>query len=169
MNLKYLSYLCIGSAAVLGAYSYLVPGKNTYLTKINRASSDDNINFRLQHIDKKQRLQELQMKSLSDQSQIRGTIEESLRQHKVKALNGFDDRQEMTLENIYKHLNEGKMNEAQDLLDDQVVERLRDIEDEQEYMEAYRKAYVEAFIENAKKHGVKLRVDENLNVYDGEN
>jgi len=168
MVFKILAILCIAAAIGLFGYEQMYSGR---IDKVNqsvspKSDSDDKINYRLQSIDQKIKMQKLKAMQAQDSEYIAGALGEDERNHKVKMIKGVDERLDSTLQDVISDLTPRNKEESFQKLEDEIQEGVQELEDLEDYNEYERAAFIKAFIENAKAKGLNIKIDKNLNVYE---
>ena len=124
----------------------------------------DQINYRLQSADRKKKLRELRLENLNDNETLSGVLEEDLKTHNLKMPKGLDDRIDTTLDDVYQDLNLGRKEMVTQKLTDEVQRSIDELRGEG-LEESEQELFIRSFIENARKRGLKIEIDEDLNVY----
>lgn len=168
MIFKFLAILCIAAAIGLFGYEQMYSGK---IEKINnsvspQSDSDDKINYRLQSVDQKIKMQKLKAMQAQDSEHISGAIGDDERNYKVKMIKGIDDRLDSTLQDVISDLTPRNKEESFQKLENEIQEGVEELEDLEDYNEYEREAFIKAFIDNAKAKGLNIKIDKNLNVYE---
>ncbi len=168
MIFKILAILCVAGAIGLVGYEQMYSSKITQIDEVVRPvqSSDDKINYRLQAIDQKIKMQKLKALKAQDNEVITGTINDSERYHKVRMIKGIDDRLDNTLQDVINDLTPKNKQESLQKLEDEIQDGVQALEDVEDYNEYEREAFIKDFIENAKKRGLNIKIDKDLNVYE---
>ena len=134
MVLKILAILCIAGAVGLVGYEQMYSGK---IEQVKQAvspgsNSDDKINYRLQSIDQKIKMQKLKAMQVQDNEVITGKMDGNPGNHRVKMIKGIDDRLDNTLQDVISDLTPRNKQESFQKLEDEIqdgVEALEDLED----------------------------------------
>jgi len=168
MIFKLLAILCIAGAVGLIGYEQMFSGRAEAIDQaVNPTiSSDDKINYRLQSIDQKIKIQKLEAMKAQDNEHITGAIESDERNHEVRMIKGIDERLDSTLQDVISDLTPANKQESLQKLEDEIQDGLQALEDVEDYNEAERDAFIRAFIENARAKGLEIKIDKDLNVYE---
>ncbi len=168
MILKVLSVLCVAGALAIFAYDQLYTNRAQVIGPevINKRSVDDQINYRLQAVDQKVRMQKLKALGQQDDEYLDGIISQDERNFKVKMLKGIDERVDNTLQDVIEDLTPRNKAESFQKLEEEIQESVDEIRALADYNEAEKKAFIEEFIKAARSKGLRIKVDEDLNVYE---
>ncbi len=165
-----IAVLCLLGAGLLFFYegSFKNPEQSKKQIKRTDQQSSEDINKRLQKTDLKQRVKRAELNQRFDNEVLTGEIEEDLKKHSITMPKGLDDRIDMTIDSVYQDMSMGNDEIVRQKLEDEVQRSLAEIKENQQKSDLQsheRDLFIRAFIENARRRGINIQIDEDLNVY----
>ena len=152
MNFKYILYTfaIVALALVVVNNNLLTPAEMSSSPVLeNKLTEDERINYRLQQNQKKMDLRRARINS---------------RRNKLREIEHSNDFENSRVDELEIDSFDNERELAQQGIDDEIAEEVENIDDDLENFPDEDREFLQDYIENARKNGVKVEIDKNYNV-----